>query len=906
MKIKLSENQIDIILKENAFNESNPCNSLGEGKKFCNTLSKVLKGKSKLKSKSIEIFTHLRDNTDVFGQTIKLGGSDKHFEERRKQLLEFYRLLMSYNSCSKMRESVKLDLEGNLSNKELKMVVDSSEEYSLFNRIDTHYSSHAYIITLIAIDLNKVDDFKFYQLDTFDTTQVREEVSEYILNDNDKHLIKEKVTEILSNENSGEPLVKSLTYSKSTGDNFEDEVKSALEDKGYTVHSFGTDFGFVDYFGVDMVAIKDGKLFPIQASTNRKFTPKFYEYADDDCPCRAIYKANGKFRVESPTLSLGESKEILKQKISDIGMSDIELIDRFKDEDITDDFLRNLDRKLLKSGDKVKNITKYLEKYLNSLEQRQQPQEEPEDSYFVDDDEYQEKSKIGRKQFIKELRPLQVELLKLQEYVKQSGKSVVIVFEGRDSAGKGSTIKKFTEYLQPQYTKVVALGIPTEDEKKNWFQRYENQIEAGKIIFFDRSWYNRGIVEPVMGYSTMEEYADFMENVGDFEQSLLDKGHQVFKFWLSITQDTQRRRFDMRKNSPLKYWKFSPNDEASIDKWDDYTEFKEKALKQTSEVIPWTVVDTNDKRAGALNAIRAVLNKVDYTDKDEKNLGMIYPEVVTTVQEDLNSPEDTDENTLPYDFYKGEYIKEDKSFVAAYLLGEEVGKQIEVYNIIEYKDNYSAFMNGYTPYSITTHKVLLPTSQIEILGDVPNKEGFKFIKLPYWLYKKKQDDLRISRLNERKALYLTSKHRSDAQLEKLFDPNFEHFYNEISYDEIDRKRMSITKDNFTKKKERNEVVTEDDSFMRRRVDKVIFRKIVNPRVTITVEKHPNGQIVGVENPFNIRFPYQEGQLLDRGHETWAHVNGYEISKDGFNFKGGPEKKKFGIPISMLPPHLKNL
>ena len=193
----------------------------------------------------------------------------------------------------------------------------------------------------------------------------------------------------------------------------------------------------------------------------------------------------------------------------------------------------------------------------------------------------------------------------------------------------------------------------------------------------------------------------------------------------------------MRKNSPLKYWKFSPNDEASIDKWDDYTEYKEKALKQTAEVIPWSVVDTNDKRAGALNSIRTVLDKVDYEGKDDKNLGMIYPEVVTTVDE-------------------------------------------------------------------------------------------------------------IQDLNE------------------------------------------------------------DNSFMRRRVDKVVFRKIVNPKVTITVEKHPNGQIVDIINPRNIRFPFEVGQVLNMGYKTWANTNGYETSIDGFNFKGGPEKKKFGILVSMLPPHLKNI
>lgn len=452
------------------------------------------------------------------------------------------------------------------------------------------------------------------------------------------------------------------------------------------------------------------------------------------------YIYNNKERISSELTMLDESVVDLITKFYELDIEPSkydDLLVGLTDEDVTKDFLRNLDRKSLKSGNVEDNVIKYIEKYKKSLTDRVSPEPEHEDSYFVDDDEEQEKSKIGRKSFIKELRPLQVELLKLQEHVKKTGKSVVIVFEGRDSAGKGSTIKKFIEYLQPQYYKVVALGIPTPEEKKNWFDRYEREIESGKIIFFDRSWYNRGIVEPVMGYSTMEEYADFMENVGSFESSLLSKGYDVFKFWLSITQDTQRKRFDMRKNSPLKYWKFSPNDEASIDKWDDYTEYKEKALKQTAEVIPWSVVDTNDKRAGALNSIRTVLNKVDYEGKDDKNLGMIYPEVVTTVDE-------------------------------------------------------------------------------------------------------------IQDLNE------------------------------------------------------------DNSFMRRRVDKVVFRKIVNPKVTITVEKHPNGQIVDIINKYNIRFPFVVGQVLNAGHKTWAHVNGYEVSIDGFNFKGGPEKKKFGIPVSMLPPELKNL
>jgi len=468
---------------------------------------------------------------------------------------------------------------------------------------------------------------------------------------------------------------------------------------------------------------------------------KIYDIFNDEVkrylrPEVLTYIYANKDKISSELQSLDESKVDLLSKLYDLEIEPSkydDILSGLNDEDITTDFLRNLDRKKLKRGNTEENIINYITKYSKSLNQRQEPEVEHDDNYFVDDDEQQEKSKIGRKQYIKELRPLQVELLKLQEYVKSSGKSVVVVFEGRDSAGKGSTIKKFAEYLQPNFYKIVTMGIPTPDERKDWFGRYEREIESGKIIFFDRSWYNRGIVEPVMGYSSMEEYEDFMENVGSFEQSLLDKGHSVFKFWLSITQDTQRKRFDMRKNSPLKYWKFSPNDEASIDKWDDYTEFKEKAIKQTAEVIPWTVVDTNDKRAGGLNSIRAVLDKVEYEGKDTKNLGMIYPEVVTTIHE------------------------------------------------------------------------------------------------------------------------------------------------------------------------------QTDSFMKRRVDKIVFRKIVNPRVRLTIEKYPNGKILSIENTYNIRFPYKIGEVINRGYETWANANGYEISIDGgTNFKGGPEKKKFGIPISLLPPHLKNL
>lgn len=320
--------------------------------------------------------------------------------------------------------------------------------------------------------------------------------------------------------------------------------------------------------------------------------------------------------------------------------------DDFKDEmlqlndvDITDEFLRNIDRKLLKSGDKTENVKLYINTYITSLGNRKNIEIEPNDIDFDEDefmygDEKPIQSKIGKKQYIKELMPMQVELLKLQEMVKNSGKPFVVVFEGRDSAGKGTMIRTLTQYLDPKYFKVVALGVPTPQERKDWFNRYKSQMEPNKMIFFDRSWYNRGIVEPVMGYSTKEEYTDFMENVYPFERGLVDSGIPLFKFWFSITPETQEKRFDLRKASPLKYWKFSPNDSKSLEKYDEYTEYKKKAILATKSASPWYIIDSNDKRAGILNALRTILNNTEYPTKNEKSIGMTYPEIVTTIKED--------------------------------------------------------------------------------------------------------------------------------------------------------------------------------------------------------------------------------------------------------------------------------
>ena len=341
-----------------------------------------------------------------------------------------------------------------------------------------------------------------------------------------------------------------------------------------------------------------------------------------------------------------ESIDKLKTLLVDDGLNpnDFELeISKLKDEDITDEFLRNLDRKLFKTGDNTELIKNYINKYIDSLKIRAElglTDDDGEDDDFDEDllmygGLEPQKSKIKKKRFIQELRPLQIELLKLQEMVKNSGKPFVVVFEGRDSAGKGTVIRTLTQYLDPKHFKVVALGIPTPEERKDWFQRYEREMEPNKMIFFDRSWYNRGIVEPVMGYSSSDEYVEFMANVLPFEKRLVGSGIPLFKFWFSITPETQQKRFDLRQASPLKYWKYSPNDAKSLDKWDDYSKYKKRAILKTKEAAPWYLVDTNDKRAGILNALRIILSKTDYPDKDEKNIGMIFPEIVTTVTEGI-------------------------------------------------------------------------------------------------------------------------------------------------------------------------------------------------------------------------------------------------------------------------------
>lgn len=226
---------------------------------------------------------------------------------------------------------------------------------------------------------------------------------------------------------------------------------------------------------------------------------------------------------------------------------------------------------------------------------------------------------------------LQVELLKLQQWVQDSGARVVIIFEGRDAAGKGGTIKRFMEHLNPRYARIVALQKPTERERGQWyFQRYvENLPTKGEIVLFDRSWYNRAGVERVMGFCTDAEYQEFMRQAPEFERILVRSGITLIKFWFSVSRDEQRRRFRERQHHPLKRWKLSPIDLASLDKWDDYTKAKEAMFFYTdTSDAPWTVVKSNCKKRARLNAMRYVLNKFNYNNKDMEAIGKIDPLIV--------------------------------------------------------------------------------------------------------------------------------------------------------------------------------------------------------------------------------------------------------------------------------------
>jgi polyphosphate kinase 2 len=244
---------------------------------------------------------------------------------------------------------------------------------------------------------------------------------------------------------------------------------------------------------------------------------------------------------------------------------------------------------------------------------------------------YPYERRLMRDEYETEKRRLQIELLKLQNWTKEVGERIVVVFEGRDAAGKGGTIKRFMEHLNPRGAQVVALEKPNRREQTQWyFQRYVDHLPAeGEIVLFDRSWYNRAGVERVMGYCTDEQYEEFMFQAPLFEQLLVRDKIHLFKFWFSVSQGEQHTRFLIRRIDPVRQWKLSPIDVASLSRWDDYTAARNRMFASTdSDLAPWTVVKSNDKRRGRLNAIRHVLAAIDYEGKDLDVVGVPDPLIV--------------------------------------------------------------------------------------------------------------------------------------------------------------------------------------------------------------------------------------------------------------------------------------
>ncbi|MDO4693579.1 MAG: polyphosphate kinase 2 [Eikenella sp.] len=244
---------------------------------------------------------------------------------------------------------------------------------------------------------------------------------------------------------------------------------------------------------------------------------------------------------------------------------------------------------------------------------------------------YPYRTRISRRVYEKEKRILQIELLKVQSWVKDSGQKIVSVFEGRDAAGKGGTIKRFMEHLNPRGARVVALEKPSERERGQWyFQRYIERLPtAGEMVFFDRSWYNRAGVERVMGFCEPHEYLQFMRQAPELERMFVNSGIHLFKFWFSVSREEQLRRFLSRRDDPLKHWKLSPVDIESLDRWDDYTEAKNAMFFHThTGDAPWTIIKSDDKKRARLNCIRYFLHTLDYPGKDEQAIGRVDPLIV--------------------------------------------------------------------------------------------------------------------------------------------------------------------------------------------------------------------------------------------------------------------------------------
>ncbi|MEZ5144686.1 MAG: polyphosphate kinase 2 [Acidimicrobiales bacterium] len=262
----------------------------------------------------------------------------------------------------------------------------------------------------------------------------------------------------------------------------------------------------------------------------------------------------------------------------------------------------------------------------------------------TDLDQLRRQDRKARKRYREELelRPYQAELLKLQQHLEDHRKRMIVLFEGRDAAGKGGTIRRVTRYMNEKHYRVVALGKPTEEQRTQWyFQRYAQQFPTGgEIVLFDRSWYNRAMVEPVFGFCTDDEYRNFMKGVVGFEKDLVRQGTILVKLYFSVTKEEQQRRFDRRRNDPLRQWKLSEVDVQAQEHWDDFTEMKYKMLKRTSTVdAPWMIIRSETKHLARMEAIKVVLNAVDYEGRSEELDFVPDPTIVSSGAKELETME---------------------------------------------------------------------------------------------------------------------------------------------------------------------------------------------------------------------------------------------------------------------------
>ena len=238
---------------------------------------------------------------------------------------------------------------------------------------------------------------------------------------------------------------------------------------------------------------------------------------------------------------------------------------------------------------------------------------------------------INRRKEDQELKPYQAELIKLQRHLEETNQKMIILFEGRDAAGKGGTIRRVTRYMNEKHYRVVALGKPTEEQKTQWFyQKYISHFpRGGEIVLFDRSWYNRAMVEHVFGFCTQKEYDDFMKGVKGFENDFTRQGIILIKLYFSVTKDEQARRFERRKTDPLRQWKLSEIDMQAQDRWDEFTETKYNMIKEThSHNAPWTVIRSNDKQLARLESLKVIVNSINYKDRDESLDYTLNPNIV--------------------------------------------------------------------------------------------------------------------------------------------------------------------------------------------------------------------------------------------------------------------------------------